>query len=643
MISIAVVPTRAGGGYANTTTTTTTTTAICAVRAIGAFIAVGRFVALAVICVLTRVGTATTTTTTATTTTTTGADFADDIDVTTWGYFAIGQVKSLAYAGIAASGMAVALVYVRHESSNNDNPRYHTLGPGLCARLRRRLGRWGADSGGDVGGDTEGTELPNQLTAGEWDDNEYFDFFLASIGGLFAEDHEVASVDLGGRVVITLSDDTGSPVSNATIEVFDESTTFLTAPTGADGRLLYLPRLDGSPDDGANLQHEARACSSALAVRDLAMASNLADSGLSPLVAIAVTSGDLWLPMIGDNRQRVVAFTGPCGRVSAELQSLAGPKEILIDTATADSIGALAKLVSRRPGVSALVEMSAPTTQYKREIRESLEEVEDVEDVEDAIAILETLVVPPLAKRLRYVPNDWRTEAELRQVVLVLTEMRGVRISNLKLIDRLSEIFIGVQRDAGGLVLSLQSTVEGHQVLTVYGLQSPFENDEERAVLASHQMMLDMQEVAQTRGVETELRSVVHRGQVHFGAFGTEDCYAMSVVGLPFSETEIMLQGAQGGELVASTAVLERLGSGFVAREIADPVQAATGLSVGLHAIDEISHSKSRYLRVRGEAREFAGHGTMMRDLRSIVDDAFHGTTALVGLRGRRAVASRIS
>ncbi len=110
------------------------------------------------------------------------------------------------------------------------------------------------DVGGDVTGDSEGTELPNQLTAGEWDDNEYFDFFLSSIGGLFSEDQQIASVDLSGRVVITVSGDDGVPLSNAILEVFDSSTTYLSAPTGSDGRLLYLPGLDGSPTDSADLQ-----------------------------------------------------------------------------------------------------------------------------------------------------------------------------------------------------------------------------------------------------------------------------------------------------------------------------------------------------------------------------------------------------
>ncbi len=112
----------------------------------------------------------------------------------------------------------------------------------------------GEPSGEGLGGDTEGTELPNQLTAGEWDDNEYFEFFLDSINGMFSEDKEVASVDLRGRVIVTASNEIGAPLSNATIEVFDDRNTYLTAPTGSDGRVLYLPNLDGAPEASASLQ-----------------------------------------------------------------------------------------------------------------------------------------------------------------------------------------------------------------------------------------------------------------------------------------------------------------------------------------------------------------------------------------------------
>lgn len=109
----------------------------------------------------------------------------------------------------------------------------------------------GGEGSGVTGGDTEGTELPNQLTAGEWDDNAYYEFFLSSVSGLFAVDQQVASFDLTERIVISVADDEGTPIPNATIEVFDTSTTYLDAPTGSDGRLLYLPNVDGS---AANLQ-----------------------------------------------------------------------------------------------------------------------------------------------------------------------------------------------------------------------------------------------------------------------------------------------------------------------------------------------------------------------------------------------------
>ncbi len=110
----------------------------------------------------------------------------------------------------------------------------------------------GYDEGSSGGNGEEWPEIePGQLTAGEWDDNAYFDFFQASLEKFFSQDSQIASLDISERVVISVFDSEGAPLSNAHVEVFDQGATYLSAPTGSDGRLLYFPGIDGAPADGA--------------------------------------------------------------------------------------------------------------------------------------------------------------------------------------------------------------------------------------------------------------------------------------------------------------------------------------------------------------------------------------------------------
>lgn len=95
-------------------------------------------------------------------------------------------------------------------------------------------------TGGVAGGPAGGT-----LTAGDWDDNLNFDLYQT-----YVEDH--ATQQLGDdfpsadRVIVKVVTNDGEPVSNAQVEIADESKTYLSAPTASDGRVLFFPGRDGA-------------------------------------------------------------------------------------------------------------------------------------------------------------------------------------------------------------------------------------------------------------------------------------------------------------------------------------------------------------------------------------------------------------
>ena len=83
------------------------------------------------------------------------------------------------------------------------------------------------------------------LTAGDWDDNLNWDWFLG-----YREDYlsigNPPAIDVEDRIVIRVETEAGDPVSNATVTISEGQNDLLSAPTASDGRLLFFPGHDGS-------------------------------------------------------------------------------------------------------------------------------------------------------------------------------------------------------------------------------------------------------------------------------------------------------------------------------------------------------------------------------------------------------------
>jgi len=122
---------------------------------------------------------------------------------------------------------------------------------GLSISLSLVLGGCGS-SASDIGGittaggapSTNGGPEPGVLTAGDWDDNLNFALFQN-----FITEHDKkptgASFPSADRIVITVTGDDGSPLSNAFVQINDPTHSYLAAPTASDGRVLFFPEHDG--------------------------------------------------------------------------------------------------------------------------------------------------------------------------------------------------------------------------------------------------------------------------------------------------------------------------------------------------------------------------------------------------------------
>ncbi len=86
--------------------------------------------------------------------------------------------------------------------------------------------------------------ISGQLTAGDWDDNLNFDFFRSYLSAFRGTRPDLPAIAVNGRVTIRVTDERGAPARHAQVTVRSGQRECLTAPTGADGRLLFFPAHD---------------------------------------------------------------------------------------------------------------------------------------------------------------------------------------------------------------------------------------------------------------------------------------------------------------------------------------------------------------------------------------------------------------
>jgi hypothetical protein len=86
------------------------------------------------------------------------------------------------------------------------------------------------------------------LTAGAWDDNQNFDFYLKYLAAVDAQKLPLPAVPRADRRVITVTDADGTPLAGATVAVLADGTSVFETTTGSDGRALFFPTWAGVAD-----------------------------------------------------------------------------------------------------------------------------------------------------------------------------------------------------------------------------------------------------------------------------------------------------------------------------------------------------------------------------------------------------------
>jgi sigma-B regulation protein RsbU (phosphoserine phosphatase) len=178
-------------------------------------------------------------------------------------------------------------------------------------------------------------------------------------------------------------------------------------------------------------------------------------------------------------------------------------------------------------------------------------------------------VSPDLAERVLRDPDSVRLGGELREVTILMSDLRGFselseRLGPEVMIDLLNRYLAAMTRvihDHGGMI----NEFIGDAILVLFGAPFQHADDAERAVRCAWDMQCAMAALnVENRRLglpELSMGIGVHVGPVVAGNIGGRDRVKYGVVGSPVNLAARIQAIAFGGEILLSSAVVERAGN----------------------------------------------------------------------------------
>jgi class 3 adenylate cyclase/tetratricopeptide (TPR) repeat protein len=383
--------------------------------------------------------------------------------------------------------------------------------------------------------------------------------------------------------------------------------------------------------------HAHRAAASALEARQLVADVDRArtDGSHGLKLRVGLASGEIRMPVLGDDTQRGVVVAGEQANRAVQLQDAAEPGTVVIDASTARELGDDAIGTPHSKGAFTLHDLARlPTREPIRELEGRIED-----DTEAKIDLLEPFVPPPLAARLKSMPDGWRIDGELRRCIVAFSEVRGLVLTeHREEVQHISRSFIRRIRRYGGIVTKADVAAEGHRIMAVFGLHAPTENDAERALLAQTELSGAFKSLAETLDLPLSMRTGVHLGPVYFGAIGSPYRHDVTVVGDTVNVAARLAALAGPFQVVSTLDVLEESNADFEQTQL-EPVRVkgkAEPLKVAI--VHAVAGGRAHYVQRRRKQRYVAGREREERRLLDIVGNALDGQGRIIGLSGEAGV-----
>jgi class 3 adenylate cyclase len=355
--------------------------------------------------------------------------------------------------------------------------------------------------------------------------------------------------------------------------------------------------------------HAVRAAAAALRAQEVMRDAPLARKSDSLRLRVAIASGNTRLHVLGEQSHRVVVCGGEASRLAMDLQRKANPGIVVLDDTTVEFLGAhlgdgdvMTSDLLRLEGVGYELRTLRDPPERKP-IVELGDRIDDL--IEEKIELLEPFVPAPISARLRAMPDDWRIEGELRNIVVVYAEAIGWTIDNVDLAHEASQLYLSLHRKFGGLVTRTDLTLGGHRSLSLFGLHAPTENDSERAVMAALEASALVKNLVEQRAPGVTIRIGIHTGPVFFGAIGSRYRYDISVVGdVVHTAARVAAQTGQF-QVTVTNDVLSELRSEFSTSESGSILIRNASEPLSTHVVHGVTGGRARYVQRRSERRRF--------------------------------------
>lgn len=366
-------------------------------------------------------------------------------------------------------------------------------------------------------------------------------------------------------------------------------------------------------------EHVGRACHAAGSMRAALLGKGPIDTSAGKIrldMSIGIHSGPFYFFLVGDSHKELI-IASPESSITVEMESAAGPGEVLLSSATASKMSET-HLGPQRNGGRPLI-ASCPAPQQ-----------------------VETTMVPENPAAERFLPHAIRDhilgggeEAEHRQVTIGFIHFGGTDelIRNSQVDDvtaRLRELITHIQsvvKENEICFLGTDIDRDGGKIILTAGAPQATANDEER-MLRTLRALCD-------RATCLQLRIGVHRGHVFAGAVGPSYRRTYTVMGDAVNTAARLMTRAAPGQILATRDVLDRSVSLFEVEEL-EPFEVK-GKTKKLQAFS-VGALKGRRMESQLIDLPLIGRLDELNLLRSALDSAKRGEGKVVEIVGEAGI-----
>lgn len=316
---------------------------------------------------------------------------------------------------------------------------------------------------------------------------------------------------------------------------------------GGDAMLLYFPE--------AGHAHRAAECGLKMqhAMKDFSQV-NVAEKVCRLRMRIGIHSGSFYSASVGQEKGLLhYLLIGKDVNISAEIESMAEPDQVVVSNQTA-------KLVT---GVCQLVETKSPDVWQIKSAKKTHYVVDNIFSSNQMSHVLRRYVMPPIAKG-----KATGIIGEHRRVTIVFIYLKGLAESliergdeyTLKQVNTYINKLIELATQFGGYFAASDTSEHGDKLIVMFGAPISLDQQEDRAI----RFVNALREYIINSHFSFSQQTGVNTGYVFAGAIGSKERREYTCIGDVVNLSARLMASAWTGNVLVSALTSERASDGFI-------------------------------------------------------------------------------